>query len=142
MYNALGAEIAMLKEIKQDLVANFLLQKSNLTEAQLDTLLASETEGNLEFKSGLREKGRVSKGSFARSLGQARGNIQSAMYTFFLLAYLDLIPDGGLAQFYRTGKMFGELRSAEPSREDLLKVITAMEEFAERFAGGKRRFIV
>jgi len=132
----------MLKEIRQDLVANFLLKKSNVTEAQLDTLLAFEIEGNLEFKSGLREKGRVSKGSFARSLGQARGNIRSSVYTFFLLSYLDLIPEGGLAQYYRTGKMFGELRNAEASREDLLKVINAMEEFVERFVGGKRRFIV
>ncbi|MDA4112179.1 MAG: hypothetical protein OK439_06535 [Thaumarchaeota archaeon] len=132
----------MLEEIRNDIVATFLLQKSNLTEAQLDTVLASETVGNLNFKSGLREKGRVSKGSFARSLGQARDNVKSSVYTLFLLSYLDLIPEENLAQLYRTGKMLGELKSAEPSREDLLKVIGAMEQFAAGFASGKRKFIV
>ena len=132
----------MLEEIRNDLVATFLLQKSNLTNAQLDTILASETDGNLHFKSGLRERGRVSKGSFARSLGQARDNIKSSIYTFFLLAYLDLIPQESLAQFYRTGKMLAELKNAEPTQADLLKVIGAMEEFVARFSGGKRKFIV
>ena len=132
----------MLEEIRNDIVATFLLQKSNLTDAQLDTILASETDGNLHFKSGLREKGRVSKGSFARSLGQARANIKSSVYTFFLLAYLDLIPEESLAQFYRTGKMLGELKNAEPTQADLLKVIGAMEQFVGKFAEGKRKFIV
>ena len=58
----------MLQEIRKDIVATFLLQKSNLTDVQLDTILASDREGNLDFKRGLREKGRVSKGSFARNL--------------------------------------------------------------------------
>ena len=77
----------MLEEIRNNPLANFLLKNSNLTDAQLDTILASEIEGNLQFKSGLREKGRVSKGSFARSLVQARDNVKSSVYTFFLLAY-------------------------------------------------------
>src|SRR5580700_1369682 len=128
----------MLGEIRNNPFANFLLKNSNLTDAQLDTILASETEGDLQFKSGLREKGRVSKGSFARSLVQARDNVKSSVYTFFLLAFLDLIPEGGLAQLYRTGKMVGELKETEATGDDLRKVMTAMEEFVERFAGGKR----
>ena len=132
----------MLEEIRKDTVANFLLKNSNLTEAQLDTILAAETEGNLQFKSGLREKGRVSKGSFARSLVQARDNVKASVYTFFLMSYLDLAPQEGLAQLYRTGKMLGELKGAEPTAQDMQKVITAMEEFAEGFSRGKRKFIV
>src|SRR3984893_16460298 len=124
----------MLGEIRNNPFASFLLKKSNLTDAQLDTILASEAEGNLQFKSGLREKGRVSKGSFARSLVQARDNVRSSVYTFFLLAYLDLIPEEGLAQLYRTGKMIGELKETEATDTDLQKVIAAMKEFAERFA--------
>jgi|SRR5579872_2891593 len=132
----------MLEEIRSNPLASFLLKNSNLTDAQLDTILAAESEGNLQFKSGLREKGRVSKGSFARSLAQARDNVRSSIYTFFLLAYLDLTPEDGISQLYRTGKIIGELKDAEASEEDLRKVIAAMEEFAERFAGGKRKFIV
>ena len=45
----------MLEEIRIDVVATFLLRKSNLTEAQLDTILASDREGNLDFKRILRE---------------------------------------------------------------------------------------
>ena len=46
----------MLEDIRSDTIATFLLQKSNLTEVQLDTILASEEIGSLDFKRGLREK--------------------------------------------------------------------------------------
>ena len=84
MYNAQEAVIrfSMLEEIRKDIVATFLLQKSNLTEVQLDTILAADREGNLDFKRGLREKGRVSKGSFARTLNQGHDNIESSSLHF------------------------------------------------------------
>jgi hypothetical protein len=131
----------MLQEIRNDLVATFLMQKSNLTEAQLDTILASDREGNLDFKRGLREKGRVSKGSFARTLNQGQGNIESSVFTLFLLAYLDLIPAESLAQFSRTAKMLTQLKEARASRDDLLRVIEAMQGFAHGF-GRKRKVIL
>ena len=131
----------MLQEIRKDVVATFLLQKSNLTDVQLDTILASDREGNLDFKRGLREKGRVSKGSFARTLNQGHGNIESSVYTLFLLAYLDLVPQESLNQFSRTAKMLAQLKEAGASRDDLMRVIEAMEGFVGSF-GRKRKVIL
>lgn len=131
----------MLEEIRKDIVATFLLQKSALTEVQLDTILASDREGSLEFKRGLREKGRVSKGSFARTLNQGQDNIESSIYTLFLLAYLDLVPQDSLTQFSRTTRMLAQLKDAEAKRDDLLRVIEAMREFVSGF-GRKRKVIL
>ena len=131
----------MLQQIRNDVVATFLLQKSNLTEAQLDTLLASDREGNLDFKRGLREKGRVSKGSFARTLNQGHSNVESSIYTLFLLAYLRLVPAESLAQFSRTARMLTQLREARATREDLFRVMEAMQEFVGGFSR-KRKVIL
>ena len=131
----------MLEEIRKDIVATFLLQKSTLTEVQLDTILASDREGNLDFKRGLREKGRVSKGSFARTLNQGQYNVESSIYTLFLLAYLDLVPQESLTQFSRNVRMLAQLKNAEAKRDDLLRVIEAMREFVSDFAR-KRKVIL
>src|SRR5271165_5125396 len=132
----------MLEDIPSDTIATFLLQKSNLTEAQLDTILASEEVGNLDFKRGLREKQKVSKGSFARTLKQARGNVEASLYTIFLLSYLDLVRQENVGQFVRNARMLGELKSANPKSEDLLKVMEAMEDYTQTFARGKRKLIL
>ena len=131
----------MLQEIRKDVVATFLLQKSNLTDVQLDTILASDREGNLDFKRGLREKGRVSKGSFARTLNQGHDNIESSVYTLFLLAYSVSVPQESLNQFSRTAKMLAQLKEAEGSKDDLMRVIEAMEGFVSGF-GRKRKVIL
>ncbi len=132
----------MLEDIRNDTIATFLLQKSNLTEVQLDTILASEEIGNLDFKRGLREKRKVSKGSFARTLKQAHENIEASLYTIFLLAYLDLVRPEKIGQFVRNTLMLGELKSVKPQREDFLKVIDAMEGYVQSFAKGERKLIV
>jgi hypothetical protein len=132
----------MLQDIRSDTIATFLLQKSNLTEVQLDTILASEEIGSLDFKRGLREKHKVSKGSFARTLKQAHENVEASIYTIFLLSYLDLVRPESVGQFIRNTRMLGELKNAKPRREDLLKVIEAMEGYAQSFAKGKQKLIV
>ena len=88
LYNGLEDVLwlPVLEEVRNDIVAEFLLEKSALTEVQLDTILASDREGNLDFKRGLREKGMVSKGSFARTLNQGQDNIESSIYTFLRLS--------------------------------------------------------
>jgi hypothetical protein len=132
----------LLEDIRRDPTASFLLRNSSLTEAQLDTILASNAGGNLDLKRGLREKGRVSKGAFARTLKQAQHNVESSVFTLFLLAYLDLVPSENFAQFARTARMLGQLKDAEPTREEAEKVIEAMQEFAKRFSSQKRKLIL
>jgi hypothetical protein len=132
----------MLEDIRNDTIATFLLRKSSLTEVQLDTILASQEIGNLDFKRGLRENHKVSKGAFARTLKQAHDNVEESIYTIFLLAYLDLVRPESIGQFIRNTRMLGELKSAKPGSEDLLKVMEAMEDYTQSFAKGKRKLIV
>ena len=110
----------MLEDIRKDIIGTFLLRKSNLTETQLDTILASDREGNLDFKRTLREKGRVSKGSFARTLNQGERNIESSVYTLFLLAYLNLVPIETLTQFSRNSRMLSQLKEVHATQGELL----------------------
>lgn len=127
----------MLEDLRSDAVVNFLLSKGNLTEVQLDTILASDREGNLNTKRALREKGPVSKGAFARTLKQGYTNIESSVYTLFLLAYLKQISSDKMAQLGRTARMLSQLREASPSRVDSERVIRAMQEFVRDFRGQK-----
>ena len=123
----------MLEDLRNDAVVNFLLSKSNLTEVQLDTILASAREGNLNIKRTLREKGPVSKGAFARTLKQAYVNIESSVYTLFLLVYLEQISSEKMAQLGRTARMLSQLKEANISRGDSERVIRAMEQFVRDF---------
>lgn len=123
----------MLEDLRSDTVASFLLVRSSLTEAQLDTILASDHEGNLNLQRTLREKGPVSKGSFARTLKQARTNVESSVWTLFLLAYLDHISSDKLVQLGRTARMLLQLRGANPSASDSQRVMDAMEHFVSDF---------
>ncbi len=131
----------MLEDVRRDVIASFLLRNSSLTDAQLDTIMASMMEGTLEYKRGLREKGKVSKGAFARTLSQGQKNIESSVYTLLLASYLNLISSAGLTQFSRTTRMLAQLRELEADRSDLLRVIEAMQEFV-RSITGKRKVIV
>lgn len=132
----------MLEEIRKDTVATFLMRKSNITDVQLDTLLASKEEGNLERKRTLREKRKVSKGAFARTLKQARHNVEASVYTIFLLSYLDLIGPESVSPLVRNTRMLGELKQAKPALKDQMRVIEAIQEYVQNFAYARRKIIV
>lgn len=85
----------------KDPIASILLKNSHITITQYETLvieyltnIASDTE--IPFKDKARYRGKkVSRGSFSRTLAQARGNIISSIYTILLLAYIgvfDTVP--------------------------------------------------
>lgn len=129
--------VRMLEEFQSDLVVGFLLKKSNLSEAQLDTVLAFNHEGNFESKRALRRK-RVSKGAFARTLKQARRNIECSVCTLLLLAYLEQVPAHKIAQFGRIARMLYEVRKAGPSNEELQRIIDGMELFLFDFVAERK----
>jgi hypothetical protein len=79
-----------------DPIANVLLKYSNLTSTQYETLIIDFltielSDNNLTFqnKALLRSK-KVSRGSYSRSLSQARGNVISSIYTILLLTYIGI----------------------------------------------------
>ena len=83
----------------------------------------------------------MSKGSFLRTLEQGHSNIESSLYTIFLLAYLNLVPAESIGQFSRNTRMLFQLRNAEANPSDLMRVVEAMQQFVLQF-GRKRRFIL
>jgi hypothetical protein len=132
----------LLEEIRKDTIATFLLRKSNITEVQLDTLLASKEVGNLNFKRALREKHKVTKGAFSRTLKQAQHNAEASVYSIFLLSYLNLIDQTDVNHLIRNIRMLGELKEARPAMEDQMRVLEAMHGYVETFVSGKRKLIV
>jgi hypothetical protein len=91
----------MIDRAYKDAIADILLKNSNITVTQYETLIieyltsiASDSEITFENKALYRSK-KVSRGSFSRTLSQARGNIISSIYTILLLAYIgifDTVP--------------------------------------------------
>ena len=85
----------------KDPIGNILLKNSNITETQYETLvinyltnIAGVSEISFKDKALYRGK-KVSRGSFSRTLSQARGNIISSIYTILLLVYIgvfDTVP--------------------------------------------------
>jgi hypothetical protein len=90
-----------------DPIAKILLKTSNLTKIQLETLLIdisaenyTEKPLNYDEKGKLRlTKAAVSRGSFNRTLAQAKKNVTESIYTILLLGYLGVIQSSSLAPY-------------------------------------------
>ena len=96
-----------LDRIYQDPLVNILLKNSSLTEIQLETMLIdilaeeiSQSKISYENKRVMRiSKSNISKGSYNRTLRQARKNIRRSVSTLLLLGYLDLLDTPNLLPF-------------------------------------------
>jgi hypothetical protein len=133
----------MLQSIKEDSIASFLAERCSLTEAQLDTILLSGTEGSLKNKAKLRDKHRVTTGAFVRTLRQGQENIEACIYTMFLLNYLGLVQSEDLERLGRSGHLISRIRESSPDAGGISRLIQAMEDLALGFSKRrKQRFIV
>ncbi len=129
----------MIKALLSDSIVANLMSRCSLTQAQVDTLLlAANEELSLSAKAAHRDDGKVSKGSFIRTLRQGQANIESSIYTLFLLAYLGLIPSGRLNQFARTGDLISKIKASEPDRASVRQLLIAMNDFARGFSGREK----
>ncbi|MCW4012387.1 MAG: hypothetical protein NWF07_05260, partial [Candidatus Bathyarchaeota archaeon] len=78
----------------KDPITDILLNNANLTRIQFETLVIDMlTELISDNKLSLNEKtlfrsNNVSRGSFSRSLSQARKNVISSIFTIVLLSYI------------------------------------------------------
>jgi len=132
----------MIEKIRDDPIVAFLLQKSSLTPAQLDTLMASQISGNLDMKILSRENNDVSKGAFVRTLKQGQANIKSSVYSLLLLVYLGLVPQEKFDQFLKTQRILSKVKDLEPDRDNVLRLINGLQEFVEDFSGKSRRKVI
>lgn len=124
----------------KDPVAAILLKNSNLTTIQFETLIIdfltlNITDNILSFneKALLRSK-RVSRGSFSRTLSQARSNIISSIYTLLLLSYLgvlDLNPFEEYRDLSHKLSEYSSLISGVDSRESRIMIARLERELME-----------
>jgi len=98
-----------INRLRHDPLARILLENSHLSRIQFDTFLIdvlwlgredASSDGGFRGKS---QRRRVSKGSFNRSLRQARRNVVKSVYTIFLLSYFGLFDSPKLEPFIRLG---------------------------------------
>ena len=103
-----------------DPVANILAENSNLTKIQLETLLIDVLASNIARKSlktdekaklRLLKEG-VSRGSFNRTLKQARRNVIESIYTILLLGYLGVFESTQLDPFLEVANKLQTYMSA------------------------------
>ena len=136
------SRLVLIEKIRDDPIVVFLLQKSSLTAAQLDTIMAAQTSGNLNRKVSSRERRAVSKGAFVRSLKQGQGNVESSIYSLMLVVYLGLVSQDKFDQFLKTQRILSQVKELEPDRENTLRLINGLQEFVEDFSGKRRRKVI
>src|SRR2546425_6368758 len=99
---------SVMDETLRDRILSALLQRSNLTKIQFETLLVDQlghdmankrlTRGDMaQLRRG--QKG-ISRGSFNRNLRQARGNVVEGIYTVLLLRYCWVTEAPSIAPFF------------------------------------------
>ncbi len=92
---------SFIKEVFKDPIVKNLLNNSNLTKKQLETFLIDILAENFldnkvtyEEKAALRiSRKKITRGSFNRSLRQARRNLIKSIYTIMLLGYLGILDE-------------------------------------------------
>jgi hypothetical protein len=124
----------LFQSIKNDAIVSFLSEKCSLTEAQIDTIMLYQSEGDLKTKASLRDKHKVSEGAFVRTLRQGQKNIEACMHTFFLLQYLGLAGEGDLERLSRLGALISQVKDSAPDSETIERLIVALEEFTQTFS--------
>jgi hypothetical protein len=116
-----------------DPITKILAENSNLTKTQLESLLIDILASNLSEKSLKTEekaklrllKGGVSRGSFNRTLRQARRNVIQSIYTILLLGYLGVFEDTRLDPFLEVASRLQTYMSAY---KDMMRGEGIMEE--------------
>jgi PAS domain-containing protein len=98
---------SLIEETFRDQILSALLKRSNLTKAQFETLLVDQLGHEMVNKPLTRsdmaqlrrdQKG-ISRGSFNRTLRQARENVVEAIHTVLLLGYCGLTDSPSISPF-------------------------------------------
>jgi len=122
------------QRVLQEPILKALLNQSTLTKVQLETLLIDlivedelgshipyDEKASLRLKSKGRASG-VSRGSFNRTLSQARRNVTRCLYTMLLLGYLGLFEFTLFRPFEEIATRIGDyrkIRDVLAGKEDL-----------------------
>lgn len=139
----------------QDPVVLKLLERSNLTRVQFETILLDQIGSDIADKTLTREemtrlrknRGKISRGSFNRSLQQARENVAQSVHTVILMGWSGLLESPSLAPFVEASERLRIQTAAirEASQNDVSNyrtlVNSLLEDLEEAFDAlrGKKR---
>jgi len=129
-----------------DPIVKILAKNSNLTKAQLETLLIDFLAANIagktlknQEKAQLRlSKAEISRGAFNRTLRQARKNVIQSMYTIILLGYLGMFNSTRLDPYLEAASKlqhyvsaYRDILSNDKLAEEQLRIVSMLREELE-----------
>jgi hypothetical protein len=96
----------VIQKTFKDPITDILLKNSNITRIQFETLvidmltdIISDNKLSFDEKTLFRTKN-VSRGSFSRSLAQARKNVISSIFSIVLLSYIGVFDSRPFDEYY------------------------------------------
>jgi hypothetical protein len=138
-----------IDETLRDRILSALLQRSNLTKIQFETLLVDQFGHDMANKRLTRDdmaqlrrdQTGISRGSFNRTLRQARENVVEAIHTVLLLGYCGLTESPSIAPFLEASERLkgqtSQLRDAAYQDPDFYSrtVNSIIDDLEEAFKG-------
>ena len=107
----------MIDRSFKDQITAILLKNSNLTKIQYESLLIDYLTDNMSDNSitydnkAIYRSKKVSRGSFSRTLSQARMNIISSIYTILLLSYVGIYDTYPFEEYKNLAEKLSEYSS-------------------------------
>jgi hypothetical protein len=136
----------VIKKTFQDPFTDILLNNSNLTRIQFETLIIdmltdiiSDIRLSFDEKRLFRTKN-VSRGSFSRSLSQARKNVISSIFTIVLLSYIGVFDSRPFDEYYILAEKLKEYTSIIESTDSIIKK-TDLKRFENELIEGITKLI-
>jgi hypothetical protein len=131
----------VIKKTFQDPFTDILLNNSNLTRIQFETLvidmltdIISDNKLSFDEKTLFRSKN-ISRGSFSRSLSQARKNVISGIFTIVLLSYIGVFDARPFDEYYILAEKLKEYTALMESTDSKLNKIDLKRFEAELIEG-------
>ena len=136
----------VIQKTFQDPITDILLNNANLTRIQFETLIIDMlteiiSDNKLSFdEKTLFRTNNVSRGSFSRSLSQARKNVISSIFTIVLLSYIGVFDARPFDEYYVLAEKLKEYASmiestdSEINKNDLKRFETELIEGITKLA--------
>jgi len=132
-----------VRNLTRDSVSRMLLANSQLTSAQLETLIADSLAYTVSVKKSQKRifrpsKTRISRGAYNRTLIQAQNNVIRSIFTILLLGYLELFDNASLQPFLELSDNINtyvqEAKSSGNERSAAEQLKTRLLEFTSALA--------
>ena len=112
--------------LQDDEIGNFLMKNIKLSKVQLDTLLitiADKQEISLNKMILKRDNRVVSKGSFNRTLKQAKKNVEISLFTIIALEYFSIIEKNHIINLIKIADTLKKISGNKLINENVITIL-------------------